>query len=293
MKFGTFLALLDHTDEDLYTLNYIKAIINENEGHIRGLWVTSSPNYHVGTIGQGLPAVVTEKIINESIEETKKSQKSSEKFFDSWCHSNDIPTIDNFAYEQAHETPKITASFIPRIGNPLESIAELGRVSDYIVSPRSKWSQSEDRQDRIHAALFESARPVILLPKETQPKKIKNIAIAWNGKSEAAHAVARAKPFLQMAENVYIYIAPSSRTQLDIGVELQFYLSQHGVASHIVSVNREGSNVGSAMLEQAKKDNIDLLVMGAWSRSRLRQLILGGLTNYMLEHANIPVMMAR
>lgn len=293
MKLGTFLALLDNTDEDIFTLNYIKSLIDEDEAHIRGLWVTSSPNYHLGTIGQGLPAVVTEKIINETIEETKKGQKSSETFFDNWCKNNQIAIIDNFSYENTIDNPKITASFMARIGNPLESISEIGRVSDYIITPRSKWSQSEDRQDRIHAALFESARPVILLPKDCEAKPIENIAIAWNGKSESAHAVARAKPLLKRAKNIYIYIAPSARTKFELSEELQFYLSQHGIASHIVEIDREMSNVGEAMLTQAEKDNLDMLVMGAWSRSRLRQLILGGLTNYMLEHANLPVMMAR
>ncbi|MFV0431443.1 MAG: universal stress protein [Alphaproteobacteria bacterium] len=293
MKLGTFLALLDDTEENHCILEYIHSAIAADEGHVRGLWAASSPKHHLGTMEQGLPIVVIDKITNELIEETKSNQKIVEGVFDRWCKHNQIEIIDNFAYESIAENPKITASFLTHVGEPQKAIAQIGRVSDFIVASRSQWLDSEEKEDYIHAAIFETARPVILLPKEYKSKPIENIAIAWNGKLEASHAIARAKPFLKRAKNVYIYIAPSARTQIDIGEGLEFYLSQHGVYAQIVEIERDGSNVGAAMLKQATEHQIDMIVMGAWSRSRLRQLILGGLTSYMMENATIPVMMAR
>ncbi len=295
MKLGTFLALLDNTKNNKELLNYIYGVVGANEAHIRGLWVASSPDYQLSIVGQGLPATVTDKIISETMEESKKNEHFVETLFEIWCQDRHIPVMHNFSYENKAQNPKITASFVSHIGKPLEAIAKMGRVADFIVSSHERWAQSENQQDKIHAALFETARPVILLPQKCDYKRIENIAIAWNGKSEASHAVARAKPFLKQAKKVWIYVAPSERTSLELGSDLMFYLYQHGVKVELIEINREKhhNNVGEAIHAQALNHNIDLLVMGAWSRSRLRQFVLGGLTNYMLQKAQIPVMMAR
>ncbi len=295
MKLGTFLALLDNTKDNKELLDYIHRIVKENEAHIRGLWVTSSPDYQLSIVGQGLPVAVTEKIISETIEESKKNEQFVESLFETWCQDHHIPVMHNFSYEDISDKSKLTASFMSHIGKPLEAIAKMGRVSDFIVTSREQWAQSESQQDKIHAALFETARPVILLPPQYESRPIENIAIAWNGKSEASHAVARAKPFLKQAKKVWIYVAPSERTSADLGADLMFYLSQHGVLSEVMEIDRDKyhNNVGEAIHAHALADNVDLLIMGAWSRSRLRQLVLGGLTNYMLQKAQIPVMMAR
>ncbi len=295
MRLGTFLALLDEDADNKEILSYIQSIIGENNAHIKGLWVTSSPDYQLSIVGQGLPATVTEKIITETMEKSKKDESFIENLFESWCRDDNIPLLHSFAYEDIAQKSAITASFVSHIGKPLEAIAKIGRVADFIISSKERWAQSESQQDRIHAALFETARPVILLPSQIVCKPIENIAIAWNGKSEASHAVARAKPFLKQAKKVWIYVAPSERTSMDLGSDLMFYLSQHGVMAEIVEINREDyhNNVGSAIHAQALEHNVDLLIMGAWSRSRLRQLVLGGLTNYMLQKAEMPVMMAR
>lgn len=295
MKLGTFLALLDNTEDNHKILDYIHSIIDENEAHIRGLWGASSPDYQLSMMGQGLPVAVTDKIVSKTMEESQKNEHFVESLFETWCQDRHIAVLHSFAYENIHQNHGVTASFVSHIGKPLEAIARLGRVSDFIVASRKAWSYSEEQQDKIHAALFETARPVILLPPDNKAKPIENIAIAWNGKAEASHAVARAKPFLKQAKKIWIYIAPSERTSLEQGSDLAFYLSQHGVIAQIVEIERENhhNNVGEAIHEQAVADNIDLLIMGAWSRSRLRQLVLGGLTNYMLQKAEFPVMMAR
>ncbi len=295
MKLGTFLALLESDADNEKTLAYMRSIIGDNQAHIRGLWVASSPDYQLSVVGQGLPAIVTEKIITETMEKSKKDEHIMESVFETWCSEQQIPVLHSFAYEDTAKKPKITASFISHIGRSLESIAKIGRVADFIICSKKCWSRSESQQEKIHAALFETARPVILLPNDIPNKPIENIAIAWNGKSEAAHVVARAKPFLKQAKKVWIYIAPSERTSMDLGGDLAFYLAQHGVMAEVVEINREDyhNNVGEAMQNQALEHHVDLLIMGAWSRSRLRQLVLGGLTSYMLQKAEIPVMMAR
>ncbi len=295
MKLGTFLALLDNTEDNHKILDYIYAIIDKNEAHIKGLWGAASPDYQVSMLGQGLPLAVTDKIITKTKEESQKNEYFVETLFESWCQDRHISLLHSFAYENTQQQSPITASFVSHIGRPLEAIAKLGRVSDFIIASRKAWAHSEEQQDKIHAALFETARPVILLPPNSQAKSIENIAIAWNGKAEASHAIARAKPFLKQAKKISIYMAPSERTFIEQGHDLVFYLAQHGVIAELIEVEREKhhNNVGKAIHEQAIADDMDLLIMGAWSRSRLRQLVLGGLTNYMLQKAELPVMMAR
>ncbi len=145
----------------------------------------------------------------------------------------------------------------------------------------------------LNAALFDTGRPVLVTPPETPELVGTKVAIAWNGRTEATRAVAAALPFLQNAGKVVILTTETDRTPSSVAMELADYLACHHIeADTWVFARRGDTPVAEALLRECTALNIDLLVMGAFSHSRMRELILGGVTRYVLAKAQIPILMA-
>ena len=121
----------------------------------------------------------------------------------------------------------------------------------------------------------------------------RSFCLGWNGTAESAAAVLAALPWLQQAEAVRILFAEGYQRRGPGAQDLAAYLLLHGVKAEPVTFHGVGNSVGAGMLSVARDFGCDLLAMGAYSHSRLRQLILGGVTRHVLENASIPVMMCR
>ena len=176
-----------------------------------------------------------------------------------------------------------------KAGSPDKLFSIVGPVTDLIVVSRPANKNSVVASKFMQSALLNSAKPVLILPQESQATVGKHISIAWNQSAEAARAVTAAIPLMRQAESVNIItngvedrVGPKSR-------HLQQYLTMHGIdANHIQCREKDDTE---ALLSSFQQTQSDLMVMGAYSRSRLRQLIFGGVTEHMLYQADIPVLM--
>ena len=162
-------------------------------------------------------------------------------------------------------------------------------MSDLIVVSRPPKESGKIANVFMRAALLNTARPVLILPQTGVPEVGKRISIAWNQSTEAAQAVAAAMPLLQLAEQVTIITSGSDNELGPKASQLATYLRFWGVKTERVRT-RDGE-VAKALIKAHKAAKSDLLVMGAYSRSRLRQRIFGGVTEFMLSRADIPVLM--
>ncbi len=144
-----------------------------------------------------------------------------------------------------------------------------------------------------YTALRETGRPVLVAPPAVPSAIGHCVAIAWNGSAEAAHAIAGALSFIEAAERVVILTSESERTKAKVAPELARYLAYHGVAAEAqVFEKSRHPSVGEAIFDHCRNIKADLLVMGAYTHSRTRELLFGGVTQYALDHADIPVLMA-
>lgn len=132
--------------------------------------------------------------------------------------------------------------------------------------------------------LEDSGRPLLLTGGRIAPTFPTSAAIAWSGSAEGARAVTAALPFLAKAEKVSILTAASSRTDLTQGPRLAAYLARHGIAAQTCAVPHVENSVGQALHEAALSVSADLLVMGGFTRSRLRQTFFGGVTSSLLAN---------
>jgi nucleotide-binding universal stress UspA family protein len=186
-----------------------------------------------------------------------------------------------------------TASFASVTGREEDIVAQQARLADLTVVPHPDSGEDVSSSDALHAVLFDSGRPVMIAPQRPVETIGKRVCIAWNGTAESAESVLSALPWMQQAEAVRILSGDGYQRRGPAAPEVVTYLALHGVHADIVNFPTVRNSVGAGLLEAARQFGCDLLSMGAYSHSRLRQLILGGVTRHVLENATIPVMMTR
>lgn len=171
-------------------------------------------------------------------------------------------------------------------------LGSYGRVFDLIVLGRPGRAPQNPRMAPLEAALFESGRPVLIVPPET-PKTIgRNILVAWNGSTEQAYTNVFAMPLLRKAEQVTVLAVEGGMTPGPTAEQAAQHLRRNGIKASALTVKPESRTTGEAILDHCGKLGCDLLVKGAYTQSRLRQMIFGGATRHILANATIPVFSA-
>lgn len=204
------------------------------------------------------------------------------------------------AFMQRHDVPRSTAG----LGRPcfgwLETAPEgedfvgnHGRAFDLIVMARSDVDAAGPHRRAIESALFESGKPVLLVPPRAPRSIATNVMIHWNGSTEQARANAFAMPLLRSAERVSVLtVIGGQGVPGPSADQIVQQLRYNDIAAHATTVELENRDTGAAVLDAARVQGCDLLVKGAFTRTRLRQMIFGGATSHIMEHADLPVLMA-
>lgn len=177
-----------------------------------------------------------------------------------------------------------------------ETIAQAARFSDLVVLPRPYGDGSHpDDQVLVESPLFGARVPVLVVPPgEMETTFGRRIVLAWNGSNEAMAATRAALPLLKAAEAVSVALIDPARSTRnnDRGEGLSTMLARHGVKAEIALLAMAPGGVTSTLAEHARDVSADLVVMGAYGHSRLREQFLGGATRDMLEHATLPLFLA-
>ena len=149
--------------------------------------------------------------------------------------------------------------------------------------------------DRLTSVLMHSGRPLLIAPPKPVEVLGRNVAIAWKAGPEAARALTAAMPILRGAGSVSILLvsenAAGDHVDRNTAERLAKLLSRHGISAHVRMNYSPSGSCSHALQEMAYNDNADLLVMGAYGHSRLRQFVFGGVTKDMLADCAIPVLL--
>ncbi|NND82067.1 MAG: universal stress protein [Gammaproteobacteria bacterium] len=211
-----------------------------------------------------------------------KNGAAAKKLFTQIAEGVDYPLVKK-------PSTKPGAYWFEKVGSPDKMLSILGPMADLIVVSRPTSKKEKPALAFMLAALLNSSRPVLVLPKSRKSEVGRRISIAWNQSAEAAQAVAAAMPLLQAADAVNIITCGPDAGGGPNATQLANYLKFWGVKT--TRSKTKGNKDVKEILQAYEDFDSDLLVMGAYSRSRLRQLIFGGVTEYMLRQANIPVFM--
>jgi nucleotide-binding universal stress UspA family protein len=186
----------------------------------------------------------------------------------------------------------IEASQLPLV-RQVEIAAHQGRLHDLTVidAPPEYFANGRAIAEEV---LFHTGRPMICVPAGATVFKASRMLVAWDGTSRAARALNDALPLLMQAEHVEIVSITNEKdlSKLVPGAEVAPQLARHGIKAEVVALDPVGKDAGAALRERATLAGIDMIVMGAFAHSRWRQMILGGVTDSMFAHAEIPVFMS-
>lgn len=169
--------------------------------------------------------------------------------------------------------------------------AATARVFDLAIMGRPGSERGDPRMATAEAAIFESGRPVLLAPPVPPDAFGETIVISWNQSTETARAVALAMPLLLRAKSVFVLTIDGFGVDGPPGELLADSLRRHGVRAEALT-RPTARSAGDAILDHTAKLGGDLLVKGAYTQSRLRQMIFGGATAHILAKAQMPVLMA-
>jgi nucleotide-binding universal stress UspA family protein len=172
------------------------------------------------------------------------------------------------------------------------TVAMRARVSDFTVLPTIEASQSSFWQTARDAALFDSGRPMLAVPEGASTAFAETVTIAWKDNGEATRAVAAAKPFLATAKRVRLIAVTEGEEEEDQSLPATAdYLNRAGFEVEQAKIESGSRDVGAALLEEAAKAKKGMLVMGAYGHRRWKEWAFGGVTQYVLRHATLPVLM--
>jgi nucleotide-binding universal stress UspA family protein len=203
-------------------------------------------------------------------------------------------------FEEAIAGKSLTAEWRDADAGPfgvVDVVLDHGRAADLIVASQtdSEWATSEwlDVADRVAA---ESGRPTLIIPNASVRNRIgSRVLIAWNGGREAARAAFDALPILKQAaatKVVWIDQETDGDVEPERGQEICQALLRHGVKCGKTERVTSQAGVGETLMAQAEGFDADMLVMGCYGHSRLREFVFGGATRYALQKMGIPVLMS-
>ena len=171
-------------------------------------------------------------------------------------------------------------------------VGNYGRVFDLTVLGRPGDEALSPRMATLETALFESGRPVLIAPPTIPARLGDNVLISWNCSTEQARTTAFAMPLLRRAKQVTVLTVEGATVTGPTGSQLARSLNLNGIPAQAMTLNPGRRIPGEVILAQAATLGCDLLIKGAYTQSRLRQMIFGGATRHILANAELPVLMA-
>lgn len=278
MDYKTILVHLDHGPRSASRLELALGCAQTFDAHLVGLFALSTPRYPSYALAEA-GAAVEEAARRMRAETTKKAEDAFRTAVNrvgrseiEWRSSED----------DALEATRLSARY-----------ADLVIVGQYDANAKVDSGTTPDFAEEL---VLSAGRPVLMIPYAGKFGTLgKRVLVAWNSSRESARAVQDALPFLQKAESVQVvaFNPKSSPEHGEVpGADIGLSLARHGVRVQVAQQYAEGLDIGSQILSRAADVDADLIVMGAYGHSRMRELVLGGATRTLIQAMTVPVMMS-
>jgi nucleotide-binding universal stress UspA family protein len=175
-----------------------------------------------------------------------------------------------------------------------EMFGRIARRFDLSVVGQAEPGKITPAPMMIEAALFETGRPVLVVPYiQKDSVKLDRVMVCWDGSRSAARAAGDAMPFLERAGTVEVVIVTEhGKSDETPGADIAQHLARHGLAVEVKQIVAPGAKTADVLLSHAADTSADLLVLGGYGHSRLREFVLGGVTRSILEAMTVPTLMS-
>ena len=268
---GFVLAALAGIDSDSDVMRSAITIGRKLDSHVRALHVRFDPAAVAGITAPGMSATMYEQMIDQANRESEQRARCARDAFDRMATGAD---------RRDSPAPGFSVAWVEVMGADGGALAAHARGADLVVLTRPK-----DRQD-VHAALaiesvlFEAGRPVIVVPPNGPTEWGRRVMLAWNGSAQSARAMFEALPLLRRAEQVSVVSAasePGGSAEDAVGA-----LAWQGLTAEPLPIEAAPADVAAQLFATAAHIDCDLVVMGGYGHSRMREFILGGVTRHAL-----------
>lgn len=262
------------------------AIARDVGAHIEAMFMRHDPREAVNYATDYFSAATLEQVMGQIEARNKESGASARRRFDAALAQHPD------ALKKRKTDPGFSAAYVERTGMEMNLVLQHGRVSDLIVMEKPGPADDSHISNAMHAALRYTGRPVLVVPSIVRPLSPRRIAIAWNGSLEATRAVACAIPLIERAEEVVVLIAGGRDTDDLPEGDLLDYLGCHGTQARAFRIGGGAHRSdGEEILAALSTYQIDLAVLGAYTRGDLKRLIFGGVTGTLLRRTDRPLLM--
>jgi nucleotide-binding universal stress UspA family protein len=194
------------------------------------------------------------------------------------------------------DEPGTTQSYLIMMGAAGPALGLRARHADVTVVARPAKADSDSARTILEGVLFDSGRPVIIVPPEWKGGEIgRSVLIAWKPTREAARSLSDGEDFIAGARRVSIVTVdakPSEGYGEQPGADIAGHLAFRGAQAELFNLDSAGRSETKAILDQATAVGADMIIMGGYGRSRMREIIFGGVTRDILKTATIPVLMS-
>jgi nucleotide-binding universal stress UspA family protein len=280
MGMQTILVLMEKHDGMQSVLQTASLLAQRHGSYIEGMplrW--AAEQFAVADLAVAFP-------VEQYRREITTQEQQARKAFEGFMREHDVPPSTK------SEAP-LSFGWLSESPEDETFIGKHGRAFDVIVMNRPDANSSGLYHRALEASLFDSGRPVLLAPPSPPEHVGNNVLIAWNGSTEQARAVAFAMPLLSRAERVTVLsVTGGTGVPGPSAEQMVRYLRRNGVSAEPLTVGLDGKNTGEAILDAAQTLACDLLIKGAFTQSRLRQMIFGGATQHVMAAATLPVLLA-
>lgn len=271
MSLSSLIALVDKR-HGAATLRVASLAAEKLATPVDVLIARPDPTSAIPMVGDGLSGNVVNQIMEAAAAEAAADAAECQKLIAAWPDKGQAQVLDKTGPRRA-------------------LIAETGRTYGMTILPCPNGPSGDGFEGIVDAALFETGRPVLIAPLHEVQTLGDNIAIFWNDSAEASRAVWAAAPFLRNAKTVNIYTVGDGDRSKAALTRIVNGLDRAGIKATGYAIPSKG-DAEDQLVDAAAAMNADLVVMGAFTHSRLRELVLGGVTQHMLEVLARPTLMA-
>ncbi|MBM3491864.1 MAG: universal stress protein [Alphaproteobacteria bacterium] len=247
-------------------------------------YVAPDPRLTLPYMGEGISPGLVESLMEAMEKEDAARRAAARTAAEQACKSVGVVIATGAA------SSGFSVTFADLRGDAAGTIGRVGRLSDLIVLARPA-EEAPEEDDIAQAAVMESGRPVLLVPPGGASLPDRRVLVAWNGSREAARALSTALPFMQGGEFAEVVTVGELSEDQPTAAEAAISLVRHEVKAEGKVLPDTGDKVSEVLLREAHAMRCDLVVMGAYTHSRVRELVLGGVTRYVLSDAGIPVLL--
>ena len=256
--------------------------------HIEGLDISSDPSEILQYAHSRLDKGVYQQALKSLEDQAAAKVEEVRQMFDDFIAQKELEVIDDPA-----DIDHPTVSWQVAIGKESEIVGQIGGAYDLLVVSHPAKGAENPSAELLDSAIFNTGRPVLLAPATIPPNLGDSIVIGWNRSVQAGRAVFAAMPFLESAKQVLIVAVTTGAKRGPTERHIARNLAWHGINAQVKEIAPDYRNIGEVLLFEAEKFGADMLVMGAFSQSRLRERVIGGVTKKILADAELPVLMAR